>query len=540
MPAVDPSIALSIPKPVDPTAQLGQFTQLQNALLQAQNARMDVGAKNALMQAYQGAPIDPKTGLPDVASITSSLQGSRYGGIALPQAIQANQAMRLNAIKNAQASSQVFTSAVGALTRLGNNVTSNQVFGTIKALSDAGYPGTDQMMQQVKDGMPVNPTGTDPNYGQKLHSWLVNTFARDLPASVETQYTTPNLQPINRGPSIDLTNTSTTAGTPGANYKSIPTAMTPAEKVHPVSGPPNAQGQPTTEPAATYAAQHGLGDDGNPLPGVLGTGAYPTVPSALRNPANAAPPAGAPPAPAGTAAPAPSPSAPTPTDVGPGQRNYMGSRSTYSADEMNVLNRAANDVPQQLSQITEMLGDLQKYRSGEPSGVIGRLKNWAVGLGLAPDSWSDKLSAQENFTKMTNQYLAKQAAALGTMTNDKLALAAESGPNPMFSNLGNEGVLHIAQGNADALNVKNQAALAAEKAAPPGTFSYPQWSATFNQTFTPSAFWYARMSPQERQTFLGGLKTPQDRAQFKAELVNAIHQHWISPAALGLPAPPNG
>lgn len=530
---VDASIALNANRPQQPNplVQMGQYAQTAAAM-------RDIGVKNALAAAYQNAPIDPATGLPDQAAVTSALQRSGVGALALPDAIQSNQVMQDNAMKIARARSRAVTSSIAPMLALGDNLTDTTFLAGIHGAAYAGYPGADKLVDAIANGMPVKDPAraSDPayqaQYGAKLHQYALGLFGRDLSDGVQAQTFTPHLREINNGPSINLVNDQPMAG-PVQSYGSIPTGLSGPEKVRPVQIGADAQGRPLYAPAGVYAAQHGYGPNGTQTPD-MGDGSYPNVPPALRNPTA--------PKPSGGAAPMPSEGGGTPMDVGPGGHAYLQSRGTESASEMNSLNAAANDIPQQQSQLNAMLGDLQKFKSGANSTLFGRIKNSFVQLGLAPESWSDSLSAQENFTKMANQFLAKQAGAMGPVTNDKLALSGESGPNPLFSNLGNEGVLHIAQGNMDALSVKNQAALAAEKAAEKSgqTFNYPQWSAQFNQSFAPSAFWYSRMTPQERQTLVGGLKSPEEKADFQAKIVNAINNKWIDPATLGLPVRQNG
>ena len=188
-----------------------------------------------------------------------------------------------------------------------------------------------------------------------------------------------------------------------------------------------------------------------------------------------------------------------------------------------------------------MLGDLTKYGSGPNSPAWQSMRGRMVQLGLGPDNWTDGVAAQENFVKMANQFLAKQAASMGgAVSNDKLALAAESGPNPLFTTVGNQGVLHIAQGNEDALNVKNQAWAQAQLPQSQGGqgltgADFQNWSTQFNQGFSPSAFWYSRMAPAERQTFVAGL-APTQQAQLHGAIVNGIDRGWINPTLLTQPA----
>ena len=227
---------------------------------------------------------------------------------------------------------------------------------------------------------------------------------------------------------------------------------------------------------------------------------------------------------------------PMTVSMGPAQQAAAEGLGRQGQDASGALFAAAQDSPQRQAQLNAMLGDLTKYGSGPNSAALSYARGRLVQLGVDPGGWAEGQSAQENFTKMANQFLAKQAGSMGPVTNDKLALAAESGPNPMFTTLGNQGVLHIAQGNEDALTAKANAWAQAQLPQQQGGqgltgADYQGWSSQFNQGFMPSAFWYARMAPAERQTLIAGMD-PTTQRQLHGAIVNGVNKGWIDPTSL--------
>ncbi len=577
---IDPSIPLqagnNLVKPVNPMDALGQMAQTGNALMGLQNLQMQVRGRNALMGAYQHTPIDPKTGLPDTNILLSNLAADPAGALVMPQVIQGVQeqqkrAYELNALGLTQTTnrSAALNNALGPLLRMGNNVTPGDVYGAVQQLHAAGFP-TDEMVHQLSAGMPTlspsnaNNPAAQAQYGSQLHSWLVNSWARSLPPDAQSKIFTPSVGTVSNG-AATLTYDQNPQTNPGVTNMVVPQKLTPEQQLQQVSGPVGPGGAKTVMPQGAYASQSGLGNlimpgTGPAQPSVFGNGRFPGSPQA---PAGSAPPftasgvsatanpfgtAGAAPgmgpgtgpgmAPGMAGAPAPMPGAPMVTALGPGQQAAITSAGTEGQNQANTLTSSAADSPARQSQISAMLGDLTKFGSGPTSPFWGNVRGRMVQAGVAPETWVEGQSAQENFTKMANQYLARQASALGPVTNDKLALAGESGPNPLFTTLGNQGVLHIAQGNEDALNTRNQAWLQAQQTQGLTGADFPTWSTQFNQSFTPSAFWYARMAPQERQTLISGM-SPQDQAQLHGNIVSAVNQGWIDPSKL-IPQGANG
>ena len=75
--ASDPSIYAQVgkgtPAPYNALTGMGQVAQTGNALMQGGQLQMQVAGRNALQQADQNVPIDPRTGLPDSEQLISNL-----------------------------------------------------------------------------------------------------------------------------------------------------------------------------------------------------------------------------------------------------------------------------------------------------------------------------------------------------------------------------------------------------------------------------------------------------------------------------------
>lgn len=600
--ASDPSIYAQVGKVATPIAnpqdQLAKSLQVGNALYAGRQRQMQVAGQQALAQAYQGVQIDPRTGLPDSQQLIANLQQTPGGGLVLPQVIQGlqqQQKLQLEINKSqldqTQARTNVVNSAYNALVRKGNSVTPSDIFTTVNGLKASGFP-VDEAVNDMAVSMPVRQPGmTDQQYGGMLQDYLLNHASRSWGADTQATQFKPNIATVDSGGQIFTRDTNAYTAPGITNAAPITRTLSPAELISQQKGPPNAKGQPTVITGADYANQNGLGylvpnssaNSGSGQPSAFGANGG-RLPSALMNPNRSG---GAAPAPgsigqgspgyapaqpipagqngyvpvsaAGVGNASPAPAAPsqggygqpaavqqqgggTPMVVGlsAAQTAAATAQGTQGQDAAGALFASAQDSPQRQGQISAMLGDLTNYGSGPNSSAWGAVRGRLVQLGVDPGGWAEGQAAQENFAKMSNQFLAKQASALGPVTNDKLALAAESGPNPMFTTLGNQGVLHIAQGNEDAITAKANSWAQAQLPPQQGGqglsgADYQNWSTQFNQGFSPSAFWYARMAPSERQTLLAGMSSA-DQSQLFGAIVNGVNQKWIDPSLFAAPA----
>lgn len=422
----------------------------------------------------------------------------------------------------------VFNGAMAPLIRLGPNVTPSQIMQTVAGLHDAGFP-TDAFVADMAQTMPVlDPSeASDPKaraqYGQQLHDWVLNHAARTWDPGTQASAFRPNVAMVDTGGQIKPVDVNAYTNPGIANAPPMAKTLTPGQVVQQVPGPVNGQGQPTVIPQGQYATQAGYGNEvaGAPQAAPQGGG------SAFPNGGRIAPPPNA-----------VQPGQPMPTALGPGQHQALAEAGAVGGKQVADLYTAAQDVPARQAMLTAMLGDLSRASTGPNTKLYSDMMGRFVQLGLATPAQAEGQAARENFAKMSSQFAQLQARQLGVITNDKLATALASNPNEVFTTLGNQGVVHIFQGNEDALGAKAQAWDQAQRQGWTPD-QYPQWTQQFNQHFDPRAFWLERMSPSERATLLNGMSAA-DQAKFQRNVSYALSQGWIDPAALGLKGAGNG
>jgi len=521
---------------VNPLALAGQAAATANAV-------QGVQARNALAAAYQNAPLDPDTGLPNQGAIIKNLLSGPAAWIA-PDVIRSAQEQQqrqygLNQQALAQTTNRTnaFNNAMSPLIRLGPNVTPGDVFGAVSGLHASGFP-TDEYVQDMAATMPTldpaqaSDPGAQKAYGQQLQSWILNHAARSWSPDTNAGAFRPNIDMVNTGGTQRPVDVNAYSNPGITSMPPINQTLSPGEQVQPVPGPPGPKGQRTAMPLGTYAAQQGYGAlvPGAPSP-VFGTG---RLPAALRNPANAGGAANGAPAPAAPQASSQVP-APMPVGLGPGQNAAIEETGKQGGDQAAALASSANDIPTRQGMLSAMLGDMTRMDTGPNSPMWGNFMGRLSQLGLATPAQAEGQAARENFAKMASQFAQQQAQKLGVITNDKLSASFASNPNEVFTTLGNQGVIHVFQGNEDALGAKNAAWQQAQQSGTaPDDFS--RWSTQFNKSFDPRVFWLARMSGPERATLINGM-TPPDRQKFQANVVSAVNQGWVDPGSLMARAP---
>jgi hypothetical protein len=540
--AVDPSISLDAQTPAapNPLAQIGQYAMAGNALVNMRQGQQNLAARNALSDAISTTPIDPTTGLPQQNALLAKVLSGPAAWIA-PQIIQQQQeqtqrglAINQAQLQQTQARTGIVNSALAPLMAKGANVTPADIYTTVAGLHNAGFPVGESLndmattMPQPDPSQANNPKYMQA-YGQQLQGWVTNRFGRTLDPSGQLRAFQPNVTTVNTGGSTQLIDANPITN-PGAVGSSLQNTLSPAQAVQQVPGPVGKNGQPTVIPQASYATGAGYGGlvAGTPgAPGApAGTSPFGTgrLPPALRNPANAQSNAAGAPVPPG--------GAPMTVGMGPGQSTAMAATGTEAGDEAANLMHSAQDIPTRQAMLTGMLGDLNNASTGPLTATWESMMSRLVQAGATGPLSPNTQASRENFAKMASQFAQMQSQRLGAVTNDKLSTSLASNPNQAFTTLGNQGVIHVLQGNEDALAVKNSAWQQAQaQGATPDQF--PAWSAQFNQQFDPRVFWVARMAPQERKTLLSRM-TLTDRAKFQGSVGTALDNGWVSPADLGI------
>lgn len=264
----------------------------------------------------------------------------------------------------------------------------------------------------------------------------------------------------------------------------------------------------------------------------------PVAPPPTPAPAAASPP-GTSPSPLANAMPGTGPSAASPgpaptangrvqTGLAPGVSEAATETAGASAKQGVTLQQAADQVPQQKALLGNLEGALNAFTPGPGSkwtNETGALFNRAIqamgGKGVATDS----VSAQEEFNKQALQLAQSQFQALGgTGTDAKLDSTMHTSPNAALSKLGNQGIINLLKGNADAIAVKNREWQQYQQEH--GPQSYGQFSTQFNKAYDPRVFASAYMSAPDKQRMISGMSKP-EQAQFRQSYNFAVQNGWV-------------
>lgn len=272
------------------------------------------------------------------------------------------------------------------------------------------------------------------------------------------------------------------------------------------------------------AAEAKQGVDQNLAP-VTGTQGQAVVKATGGAPAatGAAPPAkGGPP----VASAAPPLSAGFVSGAAPGQEDSMRALAATATQQAGALSTAAEQYPQQAAVLKSMEEHLGEFSSGPLADATKTIKAAINQMGGNFDPTG--VSAQELFEKNAYQIALGQLGALGAPSDARLAATTGASPNVDYSTMGNQRIIHMLRGNADAINAKNVAWQAALKSGVKPS-DYSGWSSNFNQTFDPRIFQFAYMTKSERQTMYDNM-SPADRADFEQRGQEAIANGWYKPS----------
>ncbi|BCZ75911.1 hypothetical protein [Acetobacter phage phiAX1] len=184
-----------------------------------------------------------------------------------------------------------------------------------------------------------------------------------------------------------------------------------------------------------------------------------------------------------------------------GQTEALAATAKAGADGANALMQASANRNDRMAMLGNMSSDLEGFNSGPGYENLRHLAsvvdNWTGA------TWkSDDIQDAQSFNKWAQNLANAQSQALGTGTDSKLAAAVHASPNSALQSGTNRLMIHQLQGNEDAINAKAQA----WKASGMQPAQFQQWNQQFSQSFDPRAFQMIRMTPEERSTYIKGLK----------------------------------
>jgi hypothetical protein len=232
-------------------------------------------------------------------------------------------------------------------------------------------------------------------------------------------------------------------------------------------------------------------------------------------------------APAPTApATAPQPATPTTTPTAPpaartgplmagppmGLETTIEGRAKASVDMASAMHAQASQSPQRQAILADMDATNKQINTGPATESALKWSAFANQLPgnigtIIPGMSREQVAGTEGFAKLAETFRQMQAGGIaGTLTNDKFASALASNPHLALSTLGNQGMIHLLQGNEDALQTKDRAWQAASGANP--GLDYQTWETNFNKTFDPRVFWWSRMTRPEAQRLMSGMDEP--------------------------------
>lgn len=319
---------------------------------------------------------------------------------------------------------------------------------------------------------------------------------------------------------------------PAQLYGTRPAVDTGGGTAFPVLPPPSAGGPVpfvphTLSPGEKVATQQTVAPDGTP--GTVNVGSKYNPDGSLKPPGwgnggkYAAP---------GTTAAAPvAPLGFTPTGQAPGQAESQRLAAEASTAAGTKIYKDADAATGMKSQLLTMDSDLAKISTGPVSERLAAANAFThklTGYGITMSA--DELASSEGFAKVAKQIALAQAGSLGAGTDEKLTTSLGANPNRDLSKMGNQQILAMLQGNADAIKARGVA--------------YDQWKQThpgadtnsfltdFNKNFDPRVYQWGyqvkNMTPAQREAAYNALP---DKTQFRQKYNAAVAQKLIDPNA---------
>jgi hypothetical protein len=501
---IDPTIPLGIQAPPNPLAALQQPMQTAQGLLALKQNQMQLGANQAISQAYQQS-INPD-GTVDFNKL-QSLAGQNGAGAFLPQfmsqiATQRNQQQQYDTSKLDMAlkQQQSIRGMIGSLAvdpDLGKADMSGKIAAQISSAVSSGTLPLDQAINEIKS-IPGDP--------QAQAGWVQNHLINSLSGEAKLTALMPKMQAINTGGQTQIVGTNPLTGAPTITG-TLNNTLSPGESASRISavGP---DGTPGTVPL------------GSTVPGAQGgySGRYPQGGNGAPN---------------GFVA----------TGLSPAQQSASTAAGTTSNSAAQSLHDAAADAPMRINLLETARGALTGANGGNPidTGPGSDWRNQAKSFinSLAPGvaqkiGWTGDVQNYDEFKKILTNYASSVSGSLGTGTDARLNAAVTGNANPGISNLANQDILT----KTIAAEKMRAAQDYAFQNSGLTTDKFNQWQSQWNKSVNPDAFAFASMNPDQQANFIKR-QSPQQLAKFKGDLGNLVRAGLLQPpgAAPAAPAP---
>lgn len=509
---IDPTIPLGIQQQPSPLASLQQPIQTAQGLLALKQNQMQLGANQAISQAYQQS-VNPD-GTVDFNKL-QSLAAQNGAGAFLPQfmgqiAQQRNSQLQYDTGKLdlALKQQQGIRGMIGSLAvdpNVGKADMSSKIAGQISNAVQSGILPLDQGLREIQS-IPGDP--------KSQAAWIQNHLINSLSGEAKIQALMPKVQTVDSGGQINLVPLNPLTGQVGAPVTTISKTLTPGEAAQNVDV---VDPQTGAHYAITKAQQLAGGGAGAPAGAAQGyTGRYPqgSVPGGLQ------------------------------TSLGPGQQSALAAQAGTSNTAAQTLHDAAADAPMRINLLETardaLNGALDKDGNPLDTGPGADWRNQAKSFinSLAPGlaqklGWTGNVQNYDEFKKILTNYASSVSGSLGTGTDARLNAAVTGNANPGISKLANEDILT----KTIAAEKMRAAQDYAFQNSGLTTDKFNQWQSQWNKSVNPDAFAFASMNPEQQQKFLSR-QSPAQLTKFKADLGNLVRAGLLQPPA-AQSAPPS-
>lgn len=210
----------------------------------------------------------------------------------------------------------------------------------------------------------------------------------------------------------------------------------------------------------------------------------------------------------------------------PGSVEAKQETARASAKMGNDLVARGDQAPVNKANYANMLTDLERIGAmpagGEKEVAINTFLQKATGYGFTMNP--EQIAGANSFAKLANIAVGQQLAAIGG-TDARQALFMGSNPNLDLSKLGNTQIIHMLQGNEDAIQAKSRAWQSWLNAGN-GPDTYGKFQDDFNHHFDPRVFQSQYMGPDEVAALRKSM-TPGEQRSFIDDVRYSREQGWI-------------